>query len=162
MHAALTPASIVTYRRSWKLFSDFINLVQLQGSFPVSITTLALYIAYLVEQGYRPATISTHISAMGYMHKLQGLQDCTGSFLILQLLKSIHKTNPTVDTQLHIDKHLLDKLIDSHQFVTQSRYEIALFRAMFAIAFHAFLRIGEITICSMKADKKHLLQLENV
>ena len=93
------------------------------------------------------------------MHKLQGLEDCTSSFLIIQLLKSIHKANPTTDTRLPIDKFLLEKLIEASAFVTQSVYERAMMAAMFAVAFHAFLRIGEITVRSPKAVNQHLLGL---
>ena len=162
MEAALSTSSIASYRRSWALFSEFTDTVGLQNSFPVSISTMALFIAFLVEQGYRPATVSSYISAIGYMHKIQNIADPTGSFVVVQLLKSVHKSCPSADTRLPIDKCLLDKLVAGLLHVVPARYDRCLFSAMFMIAFHAFLRIGEITSRSPKAHNPHLLQLSDV
>ena len=162
MRGALTRSSAASYQRSWALFSDFIKQYDIQGNFPISITTLSLFIAFLAQRGYKPSTISSYVSAIGYMHKIQGIQDPTGAFLIIQLLKSLHKNNPSADTRLPIDKQVLDKLIWALPYVSRSRFEICLFASMFALAFHAFLRIGEITKRSIKEENLHLLQLQNV
>jgi hypothetical protein len=43
---------------------------------------------------------------------------------------------------------MLHRLLDHIHMVAKSEYDRALYRAMFLLAFHAFLRIGEITVRS--------------
>jgi hypothetical protein len=46
-----------------------------QLKIPVSISTLALYLAYLHNKGYAGSTISSYNSAVGYYHKLENVAD---------------------------------------------------------------------------------------
>jgi len=55
---------------------------------------------------------------------------------------------------------VLSDLLDSLSHVCNSFYQQKLFTAMFLLAFHAFLRIGEITVCGK--ENPNLLQLENI
>ena len=93
---------------------------------------------------------------------MRAIPDPTGSFMIIQMLKSLHKGNLAADTRLPIDKNLLGKLIHATQFTTSSLYERSLFSAMFSLAYHAFLRVGEMTTRSAAAQNPHLLHLSNI
>ena len=115
-----------------------------------------------MSRGYKPATITSYTSALGYVHKLQGLEDPTSAFVVLQLLKACHKQGGCADTRLPIDKTLLRKLMAAVLQTERGLYEQLLFQAMFALAFHAFLRVGEMTGRSWKADNPHLLQLQQL
>jgi hypothetical protein len=53
---------------------------------------------------------------------------------------------------------VLKQLLDALPFVTYSFDQQQLFSAMFLLAFHAFLRIGEITVRSK--DNVNLIMLE--
>lgn len=145
--SSLQPSSLPTYRRAWKLFEQF-HCALFPGSaipFPITPAMLALFVAYLYNKRYAPSTVNTYVSALGYLHKLSGVADPTKVFYINQMLKGYVKLGSRLDTRLPITLPLLHRLIDiAHQF-SVSQYEIALFQAMCATAFHAFLRVGEMT-----------------
>lgn len=90
--------------------------------------------------------MSTFLSAIGYVHKLMGLSDPTSSFLISKLIAGAYRMRPSFDVRLPITVPILDRLVESLSFTTESKYEQALFTAMFLFAFTAFARIGEITV----------------
>jgi hypothetical protein len=114
-------------------------------SLPITPATLALFIAYLFERGYAASTVNTYTSALGYSHKLSGLSDPTRVFYIIQMLKGYGKTGTRLDSRLPITLPILRSLIEVAPRTTGSHYQIHQFQAMCALAFFAFLRIGEIT-----------------
>ena len=134
----------------------------LNPDLPVSMSILALFISFLVRKPYKPATISSYISAIGYAHKVQGCNDPTAAFFIEKLLQSCHKQNQTSDTRLPIDKIMLHQLTTALCYTIAGAYRRALFQAMFLLAFHAFLRIGEITVQNSAYKHPHLIMLHQL
>ena len=114
-------------------------------SLPITPATIALFIAYLFERNYAASTVNTYISALGYSHKLSGLPDPTRVFYIIQMLKGYGKTGTRLDSRLPITLPILKSLLEVAPRSTGSHYQIRQFQAMCALAFFAFLRIGEIT-----------------
>ena len=68
--------------------NQFAQKYSISEQFPVRVSNLALFIAYLVNQSYKPSTISSYVSAIGYVNKLKAIPDPTSSFLILKLLRA--------------------------------------------------------------------------
>ena len=56
------------------------------------------------------------------------------------------------------DKPMLSKLLGALEFTVPGKHHRALYTAMFCLAFHAFLRIGEMTVQSANATNPNLLQ----
>ena len=56
------------------------------------------------------------------------------------------------------DKPMLSKLLGALDFTVPGKHHRALYKAMFCLAFHAFLRIGEMTVQSANATNPNLLQ----
>ena len=64
------------YERVWSDLSTFCQqYLSKQLKIQVSISTLALYLAYLHNKGYIGSTISSYNSAVGYYHKLENVAD---------------------------------------------------------------------------------------
>ncbi len=145
--ASLQPSSIPTYRRAWKLFTQFccLSFPGLPFPFPISAPMLALYVAYLYEKRYAASTVNTYVSALGYLHKLVGFTDPTKVFYIHQMLKGYSKLGTRLDTRLPISLPILQRLITAANQFSASHYDICLFQAMCSTAFYAFLRVGEMT-----------------
>ena len=83
---------------SWQN-NQFALKYSISEQFPVRVSNLALFIAYLVNQSYKPSTISSYVSAIGYVQKLKAIPDPTNIFLILKLLcrqKSSRKVSTLV------------------------------------------------------------------
>ena len=129
---------------------------------PVRALNVALFIAYLVNQSYKPSTVSSYASAIGYVHKLKAIPEPTSSFLILRLLCTCHKQLKSFDTCMPIVKPMLECLIITLVHTGTDHYCQHLFKAMFALAFYAFLRIGEITIRGKDRHNGHLIQKNQI
>ena len=120
---------------------------------------MALYIAHLADHEYRPATVSTAMSALSFVHKLRGLPDPTNTFLIHKMLKGFQKLSPNPICRLPITLGILKQLLLALPSVLNSRYAVTMYKAMFLLAFHACLRVGEITA---KPGQDHNLHVGDV
>ena len=128
----------------------------------MSIDTLALFISHLDTQDMAASTIRSHLSAISYVHKLNNWADPTGAFVIQKLLAACHSNNPCYDLRLPITKCILSKLLRALNNVCESSHETKLLKAMFALAFHAFLRVGEMTVPASGVDNPHNLTFSQI
>lgn len=130
---------------------------------PISPSVLALFIAYLFNAQYAPSTVTTYISTLGYVHKLRGFPDPSKVFYVSQILKGYGKVGFRLDSRLPITLPILDKLVSSATSLQGSTYQICQFQAMCALAFYAFLRIGEITsVPGGYSNPLHLSQITKI
>ena len=154
------PGSRRTYQRAWTVYATFAEQFGLSDhlTFPLSVNSVALFIAHLSTKRLAPATISTYISAISYVHKLKGYADPTKVFLIFKLLSAI-ESRSRPDVRLPITLPVLRLLVDA---LKQSLfYHRTLFTAMFLTAFYGFLRIGEIT-CKTTSSGTSVLQHQDL
>ena len=147
LSASLKSSSVPTYRRAWKRFKDFqLGVFHSQNaSLPIAPATLALFVAYLFANHYAISTVSTHVSALGYYHRLAGLKDPTKTFYITEMLKGYGRINRTLDSRLPITLAILVRIMQVSPTVCASQYQSYMFQAMCSMVFFGFLRIGEIT-----------------
>lgn len=135
------------YRRPWQMLQKFIRDrlgLQIQ-LFPLSAHTLALFIAFLAEKNYAASTVSSYISALSFPHRLASVPDPTKSEMIRLALRGYSKMNPSRDTRLPISLPILENIILACEHTKSSLYSKKLTQAMYALAFFAALRVGEIT-----------------
>ena len=128
--------------------------------FPSSLIVLSQFIAYLFIRNYSPSFIASYISAISVVHKSNSPTDPTNSFLIKKILKGAHNLKGKKDTRLPITNDILIKLMNALPFVIQNVDNQLFLKAMFALAFYAFLRIGEITR-KHNLDGSKVLQVSN-
>ena len=129
--------------------------------FPASIVALAAFVAHLFSQNYAPATLLTYMSALSYVHKLADMADPTQHFVIKKLLAGAQKLAAKPDTRLPITPTVLHKIVDATPFIVSSNYVCYMLQSMFLLSFHAFLRIGEITVHS-QARHASVIQVSDV
>ena len=157
----LSSTSKQLYQRAQTLYAEFKKLYFAHAVvFPISVEMLSLFITFLDAKGYAPASISSYISALGYVHKIRDLPDPSKAFIIKRLLRSVHKNGRKGDTRLPITEPILLKIVQSLPRVTDSYYDKVMFQGMFLLAFYGFLRIGEIT-ANGKSNQNNL-QLRDV
>ena len=80
-----------------------------------------------------------------------GGSDPTTTFLV-------HKLGKQFDLRMPIDKPMLSKLLGALDFTVSGKHHRAKYKAMFCLAFHALLRIREMTVQSANATNPNLLQ----
>lgn len=76
------------------------------------------------------------------------------------MLRGARRLLASPDMRRPLTLSVLNDLLDSLSHVCNSFYQHKLFTAMFLLAFHAFLRIGEITVRGK--ENPNLLQFENI
>ncbi len=167
MQSQLFKASLAssTWAAYVKILQSYVQFVRLTlgstTSFPSTVAMVAHYIASLFEKGYSPSTIATHISAIAFIHKLISAPDPTASFYVRKLLKGAQNLKTVADKRLPITRTILSKLILALCHTVSSEYNRRLCQAMFILAFHAFLRMGEIA-CRSSAQRSIVIQLSDV
>ena len=123
--ASLNKGSTEVYKRSWKLFTDwaqsFLGVTTLV--LPLTPAVVALYVSHLYSLNYACSTVTSYLSAIGYAHKLAGVNDPTETAIIRQLLKGYRKLAPSHDVRLPITLPILTRLIASFEHTTESAYQ---------------------------------------
>ena len=151
------------YRRVFHLLVSFQHECFPKATiWPATKGTVASFVAYLYSKKLAPTTISTYISTLSSMHKISGLPDPSSSFLVKKMILGMQKQSRSLEKRLPITKDILDRLLHAAKLSATSAYQLALFRALFLIAFHAFLRIGEVVVRSKTADSSEILQLRQL
>ena len=113
----------------------------------------------MFQRNYAASTANTYVSALGYCHRLAGVNDPTKVFWIVEMLKGYGKLGSRIDTRLPITLPILRTVLQQTPTICSSEYRGYLFKAMCTTAFFAFLRVGEITCCPRSPD---VLQLKQV
>ena len=104
--------------------------------------------------------MTSYLSAIGYAHKLAGVNDPTETAIIRQILKGYRKLAPVRDVRLPLTQPILRQLVASFQRTTESAYQLKMFSTMCYVAFFVFLRIGEITVNGMTTQGRVYLYVE--
>lgn len=150
----MAPSTRDGYKRAIQAYIDHAQSLSQTKYFPTQTDTVISFICSLFSKHYAPSTITTYVSALGFINKLYGAPSPTQAFIINKLLEGCRKLNPSQDTRRPITLSMLHKLIDSLTLSQPAFFNRTLLSAMWLLAFHAFLRIGEITARS-KTDTSH-------
>ncbi|XP_062605442.1 uncharacterized protein LOC134267234 [Saccostrea cucullata] len=158
LSAALSNTTKSAYKRSWDLLLQFNPTVT---SLPISSSVTANFIAHLFTIGYSPSSISSHISAISYLHKILGLSDPSDAFLVRKIMQGCHRSAPNKDTRLPITGPILHNLVCGLQKSVQNLHYRIMLKAIFLLAFNAFLRLGELVV-KTKGSLNTVIQREEV
>ena len=146
IYASLSLHTKQAYKRSWNRYKEYLAKNNKLFSFPLSEIEIANFIAYLFELNYAPGTITSTISAMAFVHKMMNVEDPSDSFFVKKLMQGCRKTKASAkDGRLPITPSILDKILIASLTTISNQYECYRFHAMCSLAFHALLRIGEMT-----------------
>ena len=119
------------------------------------------FIAFCFKKGYASSSITSALSAVSYIHKMHNLNDPTATFVVRKLLHGAAKLRPSCDQRAPVTKVILHDLVRSAPHISICYYNGVLISAMYLLAFHAFLRIGEIAVTST-AQSSCVLQLNQI
>ena len=143
---ALTVGTRNAYNRAKSVYSEFHESYFPDiALFPLTVEKIVLFISYCYKKQLAPQTVTTYISALSHFNKMENHEDPTQNFVVKRALQGFQKLKGKHDTRLPITPSVLNRLVNSLSQCTASYYQRCLFKAMFLLAFHAFLRVGEIT-----------------
>ena len=104
-------SSLTNNTRAWVVFSEFYTCYQNAGLHSsVSTPCIALFISFLCAKGLAPATITSYLSTIAYLHKITGHFDPTKSFLVEKLLVALGR-HSQADVRMPISRPMLYKLV---------------------------------------------------
>lgn len=130
------------------------------GHKAASINTILVYISYCSQLTLSYNTVLTRISAISFVQRIRQLQDNTQSFLVRKALKGYKNILHNNDKRKPITKQLLNQMCQYVSSFVTDHYQVSLFQSMFLLSFHAFLRVGEMTVNS--SNVQNVLQCKQV
>ena len=125
-------SSVPTYRRAWKLYSQFPQSVVGTAvvSLPLPPSDPGLFIAYMFQHQYAPSTANVYVSALGYCHRLVRPPDPSKDFWVVEMLKGYEKMGMRIDSRLPVILPILRNLIKVTPSLGSTAYNAFLFKAM--------------------------------
>ena len=157
LNASMAHSTHTTYERGVLYFDVFRSEIGFNKEWPAPIQHIVAFIAHLSITGKAASSINTYISALSYIHKLNGWPNPSDNFIIKKLREGSRRQDRRLDTRRPITIHMLHKLSQVLQSISSSSYEEYLFRAAILIAFFGFLRVGEFTASSKNAEVNHII-----
>ena len=112
----------------------------------------------MYSTGFASSTISSHCSAIGFVHHINSLFNPSHHPTVLRIIKRLTSTNPP-DIRMPITIGLLGTLLHFLRHTCSSSYQILLFTAMFTTTFFAMLRISELTVTNLSS---HVIMFNDV
>jgi hypothetical protein len=135
--------------------------MSLEQKWPVPLSDLINFIAFLSKNEYSPSTVKSYISGLSFRVKISGLLDTTNySFIITKILLGMQRLHKRVDSRRPITIDLLVHIFDTLQHTCSSVYETALFSSCFSLAFFAFLQVDE--FAESHLSERHMLQYSDI
>ena len=149
-----------TYSAVWDMYENCLKVYYPNDKcdLPLKHDTILEYISHLKYNGYSPATIATHVSALAYPHKLNGLLDPAGHPMVTKVIKALVK-GTVADGRKPISWNQLERMCSVLRGQLHSEYDYYMYKALFILMFLACLRIGE--VCVGKGNK-NTLQYEDM
>lgn len=160
LNNSLAPSTLNSYRNAWKHYKAF-HLIHHPHSkvMPISTTRLGQFISTCHHQNLSPSSVTSMISAISYVHKINNLPNPADSFLIKKLLHGMRR-NQTKDKRLPFSLKDLTSIMLLLPSLGKSNYYVALYKAVILVAFFGLFRIGELTLSRL--GHSNLIQKENV
>ena len=121
---------------------------------------LTAFIAHCYIKGSAASTVRTAVSALSFVFQLGAFTDITQHIIVKKILQGFQKIKPSSDARLPITPNILKFLLQALEHTTSSFFTKLLLRAMFLVAFCAFLCVGEITKTS--GTTQHYILFGNV
>ena len=162
LESALSLSTLKQYQQAWAVFTRFhaTYFHSVYPSLPLTSATLTLFVSYLHACQLGPATVTSYLPAISYVHKLRGVSVPTKTFVIQKLLTAVYRSR-FADIRLPITRSILHQLLGSLQHTNSSTSQHTTLSAMFLVAFYGFFRVGELTTKSQNSSSQ-VIQYSNV
>ena len=142
------------------MYDEFcLNELGEEPRLPLPVTNVLGFIAYFKDKGRSPACITSYLSALSFVHKLNSLPDPVDSHIVQKSLQGIRKQCPVANDRMPITRHILYKMCEYSPLALSSTYDHTMFRALALLAFHGFFRLGELV---EKGSMSNTVQLNGV
>ena len=128
------------YIAVWRLFNKF--LIRRDRRPTKWEDSLALYCAYLIENGNQSSTVKSYVSAIKSILKDDGYSWNENTLLISSLTRACKLVNDSVRCRLPIQSRLLDMILfETHRYFGSSGqiYLQKMYKALFSLAYYGMM-----------------------
>ena len=133
-------SSIRAYRSVFNTYNDFVcQFFPNEQCLPPSMQHLSGFLVHCYLEGLAAATTRTFISLLSFIFPFGSYEDITQHFICKKMLQGFQKAKPSADSRLPITPSILRQITNALQFATKSVFLQKLLKAMFVLAFCAFL-----------------------
>lgn len=164
LQKSVAPSSKQLYQRSWALYEECYHIITESNNsqliLPLSTNHIAVFVAFLHDQGYAPSSIVSYVSAIAFVHKLLGYSDPTSASIVQKLIAGATKVYAPKPSRLPITILILHRIILGIDEIIPVHYHKLLLKAMFTTSFFGLMRIGEVTMSKHKSVPLMLDQLQ--
>ena len=159
---SLSPSTFLAYKSAFCTYKNFViaHFGFCANPLPPSLQHLTAFIVHCFLKQLAASSTRTVISSLSFTFQLGGYQGITQHFIVKNILLGFQKSKPSSDARLPITPTILKQLVNALQHTISSNFLRTLFKAMFILAFCAFLRVREIT--KTPGPVQHFLQYHNV
>ena len=161
VQSANTTSTNRQYHHKWVTFVDFHeHVMQVPMRIPAQQVSVAMFAAHLKQKGLRSSTIKTYMTSISNVHKLLGHADPTDYYLVKKTQQGISNTEPKNTLQrLPIMNTELKLITQAIPYATSCIYTQIMLKALFHIAYHACLRVGEAVYSN---QQPHTLTMDHI
>ena len=115
----------ISLKTSWKLTSQFQhNPVYSSTEPPIDVSVVFTFLDYLQHKGHSPTTMSPFLSAISNSHKIVAFSEQTSSLIVSKLVVNAYCHRPSLDSRFPITVVILDQIVRSVQYTTDSMHEV--------------------------------------
>jgi hypothetical protein len=144
LNKSLAPSTAACYKNAMQRYKCFHDMYYDNSPlFPISHSQLAQFIAFCHHRQLKASTITSYISALGYMHKMSNLKSPSDSIIIKKMMHGIRR-QVSPDKRQPFTLADLTKLLNALKIVVKDKYTRILVKSMFLTAFFGLLRAGEL------------------
>ena len=91
INMSMASGSWKTYKTAVDSLENFRKIYKMNPIWPVPVEILAQFITYLSYKGLTASTVSTYISGLSHVHKMNGLHHSTKVSLISKMLEGMKR-----------------------------------------------------------------------
>ena len=147
------------YLSVWRQLNKFVISLDYKDNLSWEEKT-ALFGAYLIDRGIQSSTLKSYFSAIKHVLKQDGYMWDDNKAILSSLIKSCKLENDRLKIRLPVQKGLLELLlfeIERYYSNNTQPYLIALYKALFSLAYYGMMRVGELTsgVCVLKVCDMH-------
>ena len=143
------------YLSIWRLFNKFlIRLDRMPNSWEDRV---ALFCAYMIDEGAQSQTIRSYVSAIKAILLADDYSWSDDKVILTSLTKACRIQNDILKCRLPINKNLLGLILFELKRVLPDQFYLqVLFRALFSLAYYGMMRVGEL------AEGTHSVRASNI
>ena len=131
------------YLTVWRAFNSF--LLRLDKVPETWEDRMTLFCAFLVEKGSQSMTVKSYMSAIKTLLKYDDYYLNENRLLLSTMMQACKKQNDRFRCRLPIQKGLFEMLLFEIDRVWPNQvYLIALYKAIFCLAYYGLMRVGEL------------------